>query len=73
MSAEPDCGRDKARLTLLPVFTPFLLLGIVFATIGIFVAFMGADAMRRGEVGRHKTLIVSGLFLAALGLVLGVI
>jgi len=55
------------------VFTPYLLLGVVFATIGVFVALMGVDAMRRGELGRHKTLIGSGIFLAVLGVVLSVL
>ncbi|WP_156500529.1 hypothetical protein [Croceicoccus bisphenolivorans] len=53
--------------------TPFVLLGIVFATIGIFVALMGVDALRKGNVGHHRTLIASGLFLAVLGVVLGVL
>ncbi|WP_164843991.1 hypothetical protein [Croceicoccus ponticola] len=54
------------------LFTPYVLLGIVFATIGLFVAFMGLDAMRRGRLGKNRTLIVSGLILAALGIVLGI-
>lgn len=50
----------------------FLLLGIVFATIGLYVILMGVDALRRGEGGRHKTLITSGFILAVLGIVLAV-
>ena len=50
-----------------------LLLGIVFATIGIFVVLMGVDALRRGTVGDYRKLIASGVFLAVLGIVLGVI
>lgn len=50
----------------------FLLLGIVFATIGLYAILMGVDAVRRREGGRHKTLIASGTFLAMLGIVLAV-
>lgn len=50
----------------------YLLLGIVFATIGLFVALMGLDAMRRSTGGKHKTLVASGIFLTILGIVLAV-
>ncbi len=50
----------------------FLLLGIVFATIGIYVILVGVDAIRREAGGRHKTLIASGIFLAMLGIVLAI-
>ena len=53
--------------------TPLLLLGIVFATIGIFVVLMGADALRRGFVGDHKKLIASGAFLAVIGIIVGLL
>lgn len=55
------------------MFTPQLLLGIVFATIGIFVALMGVDQVRKGGAGDNKKLIASGLVLAVLGIILAVI
>lgn len=55
------------------MFTPQLLLGIVFATIGIFVTLMGVDQMRKGGEGDNKKLIASGVVLAVLGIVLAVI
>lgn len=51
----------------------YFLLGIVFATIGVFVALMGVDAMRKGHVGHHKSMIASGLLLAGIGVVLAVV
>lgn len=51
----------------------FLLLGIVFATVGLFVVLMGWDGLRRNAIGDHRKLIASGLALAVLGVVLAVI
>ena len=55
------------------MFTPQLLLGIVFATIGIFVVLMGVDQVRKGGAGDNKKLIASGIVLAVLGIILSVI
>ncbi|MBB3989578.1 hypothetical protein [Croceicoccus naphthovorans] len=53
--------------------TPFVLLGIVFATIGLFVVLMGVDSLRRNAIGDHRKMIALGLFLAVLGILLGVL